>query len=258
MDSATYYSLYAEPLLSITTAHIVSLLFGATYVGVLYLSQRARVSFETGQLKGVKGTRDDPSIIKARLLAVSLATLACCFAISLILFARVRHNTWVTMSPSHPCAHINLLQFLSVIFEGTLLRLGLPLALEWPTWATFRAHLVVPVLFLGPLAASGLSGELPLQSRWRWRTHVEERFFSLQGVRNYAIAPLTEEVVFRACVLAVWHMSGMGRKKMIFVAPLTFGLGASPCHFSLCLDLSDGISTRPPWARKFPPRGAHA
>ncbi len=53
----------------------------------------------------------------------------------------------------------------------------------------------------------------------------------MQGVRNYALAPLTEELVFRACVLAVWHMAGIGRGAMIGFAPLTFGLGRSCLPF---------------------------
>lgn len=48
---------------------------------------------------------------------------------------------------------------------------------------------------------------------------------SLQG-------PITEEVVFRACMLAVYHMAGSSRTKMIFLSPLAFGVGTSticPC-----------------------------
>ena len=37
--------------------------------------------------------------------------------------------------------------------------------------------------------------------------------------------PITEEVVFRACFLAVYHMAGVSRKKMIFLSPLAFGVG---------------------------------
>ncbi|KAF5374117.1 hypothetical protein D9615_008876 [Tricholomella constricta] len=37
-------------------------------------------------------------------------------------------------------------------------------------------------------------------------------------------APITEEIVFRACVIAVYHMSGASTKRMIFLGPLSFGL----------------------------------
>lgn len=45
------------------------------------------------------------------------------------------------------------------------------------------------------------------------------------GVRNYFFGPITEELVFRACVLAVYHLAGSSRNKMIFLSPLLFGLG---------------------------------
>ena len=96
---STYWLLYREPLFSPTTAQIISLLFGTTYVGVLYLSQRARASFTPPKGGGVKGTRDDPEIIRARLIAVSLATFACCAGIFVLLFARVGFDTHVSACP---------------------------------------------------------------------------------------------------------------------------------------------------------------
>ncbi|KAJ7615502.1 hypothetical protein FB45DRAFT_244452 [Roridomyces roridus] len=49
-------------------------------------------------------------------------------------------------------------------------------------------------------------------------------FYSLIGFRNYVWDPLTEEIVFRGCVLAVYAMNGVSRGKMIAFAPLAFGL----------------------------------
>lgn len=37
--------------------------------------------------------------------------------------------------------------------------------------------------------------------------------------------PVTEEIVFRACILAVYHVAGASRSKMIFLSPLWFGVG---------------------------------
>lgn len=249
--NSSYWLLYRDPLFSPATAQIISLLFGATYVGVLYLSQRARASFTPPKGGGVKGTRDDPEIIRARLVAVSLATFACCAGIFVLLFARVGYDTHV--SPlSAPTRHALIhAQFLDTTFDATLLRLGLPLSLS-PSFDGVRAHLVVPALFLGPLFASALSRELPLQRHWRWRAHVVDRFCSMQGVRNYALAPLTEELVFRACVLAVWHMAGIGRGAMIGFAPLTFGLGKYFLLSIRCCMLKPA-SAHPPWVGNVPP-----
>jgi hypothetical protein len=38
-------------------------------------------------------------------------------------------------------------------------------------------------------------------------------------------APITEEIVFRACVLTVYHLADASRMKMIFLSPLVFGAG---------------------------------
>ncbi|KAG5642986.1 hypothetical protein DXG03_001802 [Asterophora parasitica] len=85
-------------------------------------------------------------------------------------------------------------------------------------------HLVTPVLFIGPLYAMFLRQELPLQAHWSFHEDVISKFLSWQGIRNYLLGPITEEVVFRACVIAVYHMSGASTKRMIFLGPLSFGL----------------------------------
>ena len=46
---------------------------------------------------------------------------------------------------------------------------------------------------------------------------------------------MTEEIVFRACVLSIYHLSGASRQYMIYFAPLTFGLGQLFAPFSLSL-----------------------
>ena len=47
------------------------------------------------------------------------------------------------------------------------------------------AHLVTPLLFLGPLFGSYLRGELSFQRNWMWETHVVARYLSVHGLRNY-------------------------------------------------------------------------
>lgn len=51
---------------------------------------------------------------------------------------------------------------------------------------------------------------------------------------------MTEEVVFRACILAVYHMSGASRMRMIFCSPLLFGLGES--NISLYISFTKRLS----------------
>lgn len=42
---------------------------------------------------------------------------------------------------------------------------------------------------------------------------------------NTKQGPVTEEIVFRACILAIYHVAGASRSKMIFLSPLWFGVG---------------------------------
>ena len=86
-------------------------------------------------------------------------------------------------------------------------------------------YLVTPVLYLGPLYATFLDSKLPFQSRWSWDRDMLPVFKTWVGIRNYFFGPITEEMVFRACVLAVYHLAGSSRNKMIFLSPLLFGLG---------------------------------
>ncbi|KAF8184229.1 hypothetical protein BJ912DRAFT_905692 [Pholiota molesta] len=210
------FLLFPEPLLSTSSASLLSFAFATTYVGSIYFSRRTRLSLgsrndDAGQ-NSTKGTRDDPDIVRARLLAVSVATVVCC--------AGVFSN-------------------LDLTWDATILRLGLtflpdsspsfpslpPLSSLVPTISHhLLPHLVVPILFFGPLFACFLAEELPGQRRWRWHTKVTQRFCAVHGLRNYVIGPITEELVFRACVLSVCHMAGANSGKMIGFAPLSFGL----------------------------------
>ncbi|KAJ3515823.1 hypothetical protein NLJ89_g1510 [Agrocybe chaxingu] len=225
--------LFPRPLLTTTSAHLISLAFACIYVGSIYYSKNARLSFSkrAPRISTVNGEgslqernrlrderwRDDPDVIRARLLAVSVATLLCCVGVFGVLWWHVGAKT----------------RYLDIAIEATFLRLGLFFIVQLPQ--SFQSlivnplpnilpHLIAPVLFLGPLYGSFLGGELPGQRNWFWKTHVVARLCSVQGIRNYTVAPLTEELVFRGCVLAVYHLSGTGKGKMIFLTPLTFGL----------------------------------
>ena len=86
-------------------------------------------------------------------------------------------------------------------------------------------YFVTPILYLGPLYTTFLDSKLPFQSGWSWGHDVVPVFRTWVGIRNYFFGPITEELVFRACVLAVYHLAGSSRNKMIFLSPLLFGLG---------------------------------
>ena len=44
---------------------------------------------------------------------------------------------------------------------------------------------------------------------------------------NFSKAPITEEIVFRACIVAVYTLCGAARWKIVWGSPLWFGMGKS-------------------------------
>ncbi|KAF9088846.1 hypothetical protein BGX29_012358 [Mortierella sp. GBA35] len=89
-------------------------------------------------------------------------------------------------------------------------------------------HVVLPLLlvgflFMGPVLMMFLSNELPFQQAFDWasqRQHIQ----GLMGMRNFVVGPISEEFIFRACMVAIVSNSGAGSYLMIFVLPLVFGI----------------------------------
>lgn len=67
------------PPLSTSTAHALAILFSGSYVGSLYISKNGRLSFKHGSNLSERHSeargRDDPEVIKARMVAVCLSTV---------------------------------------------------------------------------------------------------------------------------------------------------------------------------------------
>ncbi|KAH7927647.1 Abi-domain-containing protein [Leucogyrophana mollusca] len=191
-------------LLTTASAHLVTVLFACCYVGSIYVSQNARLSFKPAASQARQSryerSRDDPDVIKARLVSVSIATFICCAGV----FAMMWHSLGGNME--HP----------SSAFDITVAHLGFKLSPIYPL-------LVTPLLFLGPLYGRYLAEALPLQRYWTFKHDVVFFFLSIRGIRNYIMAPITEEVVFRACVLTVYQLSGASKTRMIFLSPISFG-----------------------------------
>jgi len=202
------------PPVSTSGAHIISAFFAVSYVCSLYISKNARLSFNSrsshahdGRARrkiGDERWRDDPDVIKARLLAVCSSTVLSCVSVFWLV--------WHIVGDDEGSFRIAL--------DTTAARLGLTIFNDH----SFYPHLVTPILFLGPLYATYLYGKLPFQSQWSLRGNVFPVFCTWPGVRNYIFGPLTEELVFRACMLAVYHLAGSSANKMILLSPLSFGL----------------------------------
>ncbi|KAG5728088.1 CAAX prenyl protease 2 [Termitomyces sp. T112] len=207
---------FDSPPISTATAHLLTFIFGFIYVGSLYVSKHGRLSFSQDRAKNANGTpygklqderwRDDPSVIRARFLAGTIATILNCGLVFYILWSVIDDRS----------------DRFKVTLETTVARLGFNI--YHLDMDMILPHLVTPVLFTGPLFGMYLGGHLPFQSRFYFQNDVVNKFTSWVGIRNYIMAPITEEIVFRSCVIAVYHMSGASANRMIFFGPLSFGL----------------------------------
>ncbi|EIN12707.1 Abi-domain-containing protein [Punctularia strigosozonata HHB-11173 SS5] len=203
---------YPEPPLSLAVAHACAFFVTASYVGILYASKGARLSNKHDRTDAtpLRGTRDDPAIIRARLVAVSFSTFTSLFGFVILLQcvedrSRTDSADW---------------ELWMTTFRSAILRLGLQLDLS----SRWLAYLVTPMLFAGSLYAQYLFLKLPGQSRWTVRGSLLPLFNTWTGLRNFVFGPITEELVFRSCILAAYHLAGASKRFMIFVTPLWFGL----------------------------------
>ncbi|KAI0659924.1 CAAX protease self-immunity-domain-containing protein [Cubamyces menziesii] len=212
---------FAEPPISLPTAHALAAFFTISYVGSLYLSKSARTVYKTDVSNDTtpgeertkdneERSRDDPVVIRARLTAGSISTALSVGAV----YWLVRSVTPETELVKDP----------STALKSTLARLGVTIdfAHNSPLYIIFPC-LVIPVLYIGPLFVDWLAETLPFQQRWSVQGNLLPLFTTLIGLRNYVVGPITEEIVFRACMLAIYHMAGASRTKMIFLTPLVFG-----------------------------------
>ncbi|KAJ7768946.1 hypothetical protein B0H16DRAFT_1518705 [Mycena metata] len=184
--------------LSTVSSHLLAVLFSTAYVGSLYIAKNARIRYSTQNAPSrvQPGSRDDPAVIRARLAVATISSIFSCTVVYTLL---------LRSTSEHP-------------FASTLQVLGV----RWPENLLFCFQ--APLIFLGPLYAMFLAGTLPGQSKYSIDRHFFGVFRTWIGVRNYVMGPLTEEIVFRACVLAVYTMGSATRWEMIAFAPLVFGL----------------------------------
>ncbi|KAF8323006.1 uncharacterized protein EI90DRAFT_3282145 [Cantharellus anzutake] len=195
-------------MLSPTTSQLLQAFFATSYVSSIYVHPDGRLKFEITP-RGKKSptrTRNDPLVIRTRLTAVVLATIVSCVVVITTVFA-----TLPSVEKTLPNALTQAWSLLGLKPSFTTPRIILP-------------YLLVPVLYSGPLFTSFLASALPFQRKFSFELDVVNTYSSLQGLRNYIIAPITEEIVFRACILSVSRMAGASWQRMIFVTPLWFGV----------------------------------
>lgn len=77
---------------------------------------------------------------------------------------------------------------------------------------------VMAILFAGPILL-----ELLYLPHLCWKKDVMETMTSVAGWRTYVVGPVTEEVVFRSCILLPLTLAGMSPLTLILISPLFFG-----------------------------------
>ncbi|EIW81569.1 Abi-domain-containing protein [Coniophora puteana RWD-64-598 SS2] len=206
-------SIDALRVLPTPVAHALALAFASAYVGAIYLDPSARIRLRPpgsdGRSYGEQRTRDDPAVIRARLRAVSIASLVCC--------AGVGGAVW-NLGDQTPLealrATYSLLGFPTLPLSHSLFsKDGIFLLLR-----TIRPHLLAPLWFLGPLYANWKQGNM--LTPYSLAALVSD----IKGLRNYVVAPLTEEIVFRSCILGVYRLARARFAWMVGVGPIFFGV----------------------------------
>ncbi|KAI8384095.1 hypothetical protein BD560DRAFT_322255 [Blakeslea trispora] len=166
-------------------ANLVCLSFTFIYVAGFYLFS-------------VQGDRNSPDVIRARMKSVMLACLLSALMVWCYLeMTSTDVNLWIA--------------------------LGIQLPKHWHQVIHLLDPLLLTILlFSGPLSVLYFDRELPFQTHCSL-SDIKATWTSLIGQRNYFVGPLTEEFVFRACMIAVLFHAGMSSFQLIFVSPFYFG-----------------------------------
>lgn len=82
---------------------------------------------------------------------------------------------------------------------------------------------LLPLCIMGILFAGPILLELLYLPRLHWKRDVVGTMTSLAGWRTYVVGPVTEEVVFRSCILLPLALAGMSPVSLILLTPLFFG-----------------------------------
>ncbi|KAI9266447.1 hypothetical protein BDA99DRAFT_505672 [Phascolomyces articulosus] len=172
-------------------ANVACIIFAFIYVAGFYLFRNEN---------NAKLSRNHPVVIRNRIKAVAFASIVAPVLVWFII-------------PFH-YFNYSIFQILGLSLPNSVPEL---LALKGPV-------LLTAILFLGPLVQLYFERSLPLQSNFDFERDVKDVFFSLLGQRNYVVAPVTEEFVFRACMIAVLYHAGLSTTYLVFISPMYFGL----------------------------------
>ncbi|KAJ1939517.1 CAAX prenyl protease [Kickxella alabastrina] len=190
----------ATPHFTVALTH--SLLFSALYVGSIYFLTALRASSLSNNAAPAVSIhdRDHPQVIKQRTLGALLATMLC------LGIAGVQLRAWQV---------------------DAVRSMGLGYAQV--AGSVVVAMVLCCVIYLGPLMLDYLDaaaqGRGAISWKRLWALVSRDLWSSPQLLRNYVVGPVTEELVFRTCVVSLWAVSpGVSTNKTVFLSPLVFGI----------------------------------
>ncbi|KAG4087374.1 Abi-domain-containing protein [Neocallimastix lanati (nom. inval.)] len=169
-------------------ALIICFLLSGFFVGSLYFFNRKRQ---------LELTRDHPEVIKKRFISILIVCIVSPFALIIYYYIRnvFDNNSFVFFLYSMGITYKN-------IITGTVI--GLLLVLE---------------IYFGPLVVMYCQKELIFQNE-----NYKNIKLGLIEVRNVIVGPISEEFIFRSCMISICYLANFSNIFMIFVLPLFFGV----------------------------------
>ncbi|EIW65728.1 hypothetical protein TREMEDRAFT_15682, partial [Tremella mesenterica DSM 1558] len=223
--------------ISPSTSHTLSFIFASSYVGCIYLATHITFpSFPslssqsennpTSSIPPMTATdkdgyplvppiksRDHPDTIKRRMKAISITTLISLGSIWIIV-KDTSHGKYTWTSSLLPTLRLLGLDPSLILNRGGSI------------WSNVIPYVLTPILFVGPIYAKWLDSKDQPQPRRSFSQLVQETCedFDLIALRNYVVGPMTEELVFRSCILSVSILGGLSSSTLVFGTPLWFSL----------------------------------
>ncbi|KDN38085.1 hypothetical protein K437DRAFT_228788 [Tilletiaria anomala UBC 951] len=199
------------PLLSTGNAIFTCSAATLSYVGSIYLFSAHRIGSHPA------AQYDNEKLIRHRLRMVSFSTLTSLVGCAATIWSKLPAlNGTLTLRRSLRLLGIPLPEAnLEAIVNGA--REHLAPAVAFPLGLT-------ALIYCGPLYCCFLDQSLPFQRQFSFKRDVLFRFSQLQGLRTFVVGPLTEELVFRSCIIGVSLCSGFSRMSLIFLTPAYFSI----------------------------------
>ncbi|KAH9062728.1 hypothetical protein EDB87DRAFT_1605600 [Lactarius vividus] len=206
--------------LSLKDAHLINAMLTIGYVLPLYFTKYTRLSFSKTQANDGSRSknpserwRDDPTVIKARLLSVSVSMMA---SLSLMHYIVVTNQGNTNVS-RYSLVLLSFIRSSQGVWDTATRYLGFSFRMR-----DLPAHLVTPMLFLGPLYGRYLAHDLLFMSP-RTLNKPNKNTFDWIVFRNYVIAPISEELVWRSCLVCTYRLAGASNAFIVFLSPISFG-----------------------------------